>query len=179
MASDARDAGKQAMAPNTKQVAVAKIGPSKMATTMPSNNHVMGTVTFTQSEGKVLIVTDLTGLQPNSTHGIHIHERGDLTSADLSSAGGHFDPGNTHHHGDPANPGSGIHAGDLGNIKADANGNAHSEMTVDNLTISGTTNPIVGKSVIIHAKNDNLTGQPSGDSGGRIAGGVIERTSQQ
>ena len=153
------------------KTAVAHVMPSKAATTQPSNNNVAGTVTFTDSDdGRMKVVADITGFEPNSQHGFHIHEKGDLSAADLSSAGGHYNP-DKHVHGGPAT--SPVHAGDLGNITADASGNAHYEIEVTGISIGG-KNDIVGKSVIIHAKVDDLKSQPAGNAGGRVAGGVIE-----
>src|SRR5450432_2684957 len=92
------------------KVAVATIGPSKAATTQPANNNVTGTVTFTQIGDSVKVVADVLGLAPNSTHGFHIHDKGDLSAPDLSSAGGHFNPGH-HIHGGPTT--SAVHEGDM------------------------------------------------------------------
>lgn len=178
--SDAREAMKNEMAPALKKVAVAKVGPSKAATTQPSNNNVTGTVVFTEANGRMYIVADISGLAPNSKHGFHIHEKGDLTAADLSSAGAHYDPGMAKHHGAPNDDMKLMnHAGDLGNLVSDNKGVAHLELTVEDLTIDGARNAIVGRSVIVHAKVDDFMTQPTGNSGGRIAGGVIEKTSQQ
>ena len=152
-------------------VAVATIGPSKAATTQPSDNNVHGVVTFTQTGDKVKITAHIMGLAPNSEHAFHIHEKGDISAPDLSSAGGHFNP-EGHQHGGP--DAAQHHAGDLGNIKADGMGMAMFDMTVDDITIGGAKNDITGKAVIIHAKPDDLKTQPSGNAGGRIAGGVIE-----
>lgn len=153
------------------RTAVANIAPSEAATTQPTNNDVTGTVTFTQADdGGVHIVADLSGLEPNTEHGFHIHEKGDLSAPDLTSAGGHFNP-EGHHHGAPK---SGAHAGDLGNVKADASGNAHKEMTVDNITLGDGPNSIIGRAVIVHGKADDLKSDPAGNAGPRIAGGVIE-----
>jgi len=157
------------------KTAVAKIGPSRAATTMPSNSKVSGTVTFTEVDGKVMIVADLTGLAPGK-HGFHIHDKGDLSAADLSSAGGHFNPGG-HKHGAPEGATTQpSHAGDLGNITANEKGDAHLEITVDDISLGGGKNDVLGRSVIVHAKVDDLMTDPSGNSGGRIAGGVIEQT---
>jgi Cu-Zn family superoxide dismutase len=135
-------------------------------------NNVTGTVTFTQlPDGKVKVVADITGLPPNSTHGFHIHEKGDLSAADLSSAGGHYNPEGHPHAGPTHWP---RHAGDFGNITADANGKAHLELTVDNISLGGAKNDVIGKAVIVHANADDLTSQPSGNAGGRVAGGIIE-----
>jgi Cu-Zn family superoxide dismutase len=149
--------------------AVATVAPSKSATTQPTNNNVTGTVTFTDTGEKLTFVADIDGLEPNTEHGFHIHEKGDLSDPDLKSAGGHFNP--THeHHGGPTSEHH--HAGDLGNLKADANGHAHLEGTVEHASLSG-DNSILGRSVIIHAKPDDEKSDPAGNSGARIAGGVI------
>lgn len=132
-------------------------------------NNVSGTVTFTESGGKVKIVADIMGLTANQKHAIHIHEFGDLRKGDGTGTGGHYNP-EGHEHGltDKAER----HAGDLGNLSADADGNAHYELEVDNITVAGEHNPILGRSIIIHAKEDD-GGQPVGNAGPRIAQGVI------
>jgi Cu-Zn family superoxide dismutase len=155
-----------------KDMAVAHMMPAGAASTQPAMGHVMGDVTFKQSDGKMKIHAELTGLPPGA-HGIHIHEKGDLSAADLSSAGGHYDPEMHKMHGAP-NTSAMVHAGDLGNIMADSSGKATFDLTVSDLSIGG-TNDILGKSVIIHAKEDDLHTQQSGNSGARIAGGVIEQ----
>jgi Cu-Zn family superoxide dismutase len=152
-------------------VAVAHMMPSKSATTMPVNNDVTGTVTFTQQGDKVLVVADITGLEPNTRHGIHIHEKGDLSDPGLLSTGGHWNPDH-HIHGGPST--SPVHAGDLGNLDADATGTAHLELTLSGISVGGMKNDVIGHAVIIHAKADDLSSQPSGNAGARVAGGVIE-----
>jgi Cu-Zn family superoxide dismutase len=157
--------------PAKGKVAVAHIKPAKAASTQPSWGSPMGTVTFTQMGEKVKVVADLTGLPPGK-HGFHVHEKGDLSAPDLMSAGGHFNPGG-HPHGGPTT--SAVHEGDLGNITADSNGAAHLEVTVDDISVgTGAKNDVMGRSVIVHAKADDLSSQPSGNSGARIGGGKIE-----
>ena len=155
-----------------KNVATAHIMPAAAASTQPSWGHPMGDVVFTQKGDKLQVHAELTGMPPG-THGIHIHEKGDLSAPDLSSAGGHYDPDMHKMHGAP-NTSAMVHAGDLGNITADSAGNAKLDLTVTGISVGG-TNDIVGKSVIIHAKADDLHTQPSGNSGARIAGGVIQQ----
>ena len=133
-----------------------------------SGSSVAGTVTFTATGGEVKVVADITGLTPGK-HGFHIHEFGDCSSADGKSAGGHFNPTN-HQHGAP--DATDRHAGDLGNIDADASGKAHLELTDTTMKLTG-TDAIVGHAVIVHEKVDDLKTQPTGDAGGRIACGVI------
>ncbi len=152
--------------------AVATVGPSKAATTQPVNTNVTGTVTFTTDGDHLDFVADIDGLEPNTEHGFHIHAKGDLSDPELKSAGGHFNP--THeHHGGPTSEHH--HAGDLGNLKADANGHAHLEGTVTHATLGGdAATSILGRSVIIHGKADDEKSDPAGNSGARIAGGVIK-----
>lgn len=135
---------------------------------------IHGMITFTPEANGIRIAGDVEGLPPGK-HGIHIHEKNDLSKPDLSGAGGHFNPGGAgHKHSGPDDPSR--HAGDLGNLVADENGHAHLELTVAEnvLSIDGRKNGVVGHSVIIHEKEDDLKGQPAGNSGARIAGGKIE-----
>lgn len=152
-------------------VAIAHMTPSKLATTKPVNNNVTGTVTFTQVGDKVLVVADINGLDPNTRHGIHIHEKGDLSDPGLMSTGGHWNPDH-HIHGGPTT--SPVHAGDLGNLDADANGHAHLELWLSDISVGGVKNDVSGHAVIIHAKADDLSSQPSGNAGARVSGGIIE-----
>ena len=133
-----------------------------------TGSNVAGTVTFTVSGDEVKVVADITGLTPGK-HGFHIHEFGDCSAPDAKSAGGHFNPGN-HQHGAP--DATDRHAGDLGNIEADASGKAHLEVSDKMMKLSG-TDSILGHAVIVHEKADDLKTQPTGDAGGRVACGVI------
>ena len=151
--------------------AVATIQAAKGAATQPSNQNVAGTVTFTEEKDGLKVVADLTALSPGK-HGIHIHDKADLTAPDLTSAGGHWDPDGHKQHGGPITEGDKRHAGDLGNLEADASGKAHYELTITGASIGG-KNDIVGHSVIIHAKEDDMKSNPAGNAGGRVAGGVI------
>jgi len=132
-------------------------------------NTAHGTVRFEQTDGGVKVTADITGLDPDSTHGIHIHEYGDITGAHGKREGGHYNP-EGYKHGLPDQ--ALRHAGDLGNLTADDTGHAHYEITVDNISIAGMLNPIIGRGVIVHAKPDD-GGQPTGNAGARIAMGVI------
>ena len=161
------------MADNAMPMAVATIGSASAAATQPSNQHVTGTVTFTQEKNGVKAVVELTGLSPGK-HGIHIHEKTDMSAKDLTSAGGHWDPEGHKQHGGPTSEADKRHAGDLGNLEADASGKAHYEVTVPGVSIGG-KNDIVGHSVIVHAKEDDMKSNPAGNAGGRVAGGAIKR----
>jgi Cu-Zn family superoxide dismutase len=133
-------------------------------------NRVSGVVTFRSvDDGKVQIEAKLAGLPPNSKHAIHIHQYGDLTSKDGKSAGDHYNPLG-HKHGLPDVKER--HAGDFGNLESDQNGNADFKLVVDNISLAGRLSPIIGRSVVVHAKPDDGS-QPSGNAGERIAVGVI------
>ena len=134
-----------------------------------SGNSCQGTVQFTQDGNSVQVVAEIHGLTPNAQHAIHIHQFGDATAPDGKSAGGHYNPENHDH----ALPGALFrHAGDLGNLAADASGHAYYELKVDNISIAGLKNPIIGRGVIVHAKADD-GGQPTGNAGPRIGCGII------
>lgn len=132
------------------------------------DHKVKGKVTFTQKEDGVEIVGEFTGLEPGQ-HGFHVHEFGDCSMADGKCAGGHFNPTNMPHAGpDDAKR----HVGDLGNLKANSSGKASYKRTDSMVTLNGRQS-IIGRSLIVHAKPDDLKTQPSGDAGDRIGCGVI------
>lgn len=136
-----------------------------------SGSNVTGSVSFTPVGDKLLVEADITGLTPGE-HGFHVHESGDCSAADGSSAKGHFNPGaKAHgHHG-----GNERHAGDLPNLVADASGRARYRAEVGGLSLSDATTGIVGRSVVVHADPDDYKSQPAGNSGKRIACGTIAR----
>ncbi len=134
-----------------------------------AGNKVVGKVTFAQLSGnQVKVTADLTGLKPGK-HGFHVHEKGDCSAPDATSAGGHFNP-TKKDHGEPS---AMHHMGDLGNIEASQDGTVHYETTVDFIEMEG-PNSVIGKAVIVHADPDDLKTQPTGNSGARQACGVIE-----
>ncbi len=135
-----------------------------------SGSSVHGTVRFVQAGDAVKVVADLEGLTPGAQHGFHIHEFGDCSSPDATSAGSHYDAAGTMHHGKPDDAVK--HSGDMGNVIADANGKTHLEMTLSGISISGSQAPIIGRGVVVHAKPDDFW-QPVGNAGGRIGCGVI------
>lgn len=134
-------------------------------------NSVTGSVTFTQKDDHVWVVANIKGLTPG-LHGFHIHEKGDCSAPDATSAGGHFNPDNHVH---SASHTAGGHAGDMGNLNADSTGNAQLTLKMNGVTVSTASNGIVGRAVIVHAKADDLTSQPAGNAGARVACGVIAR----
>ena len=132
-----------------------------------SGSQVTGTVTFTKVGDEIQVVADIQNLKPGK-HGFHIHEKADCSAADAASAGAHFNP-TQKHHGGPMT--AEHHTGDLGNLEADASGKAHLDWK-GKLSLSG-TDSIIGKSVVVHEKEDDLKTDPSGNSGARIACGAI------
>ncbi len=151
-----------AAAPVPGTIAVAAVGPL-------GGSAVKGTVRFTQLEHGVEISADLTGLTPGA-HGFHIHEYGDCSAADGSSAGGHFNPDRMTHGG----PGAAVsHAGDYGNVTADASGHATLTIVSHRITLDQGPSGVLGRSVVVHEKADDLVSQPAGSAGARIGCGVI------
>lgn len=131
-------------------------------------NKVKGIVTFKQTLEGVSIVADVEGLTIGK-HGFHIHEFGDCSELDGKSAGGHFNPEGKNHGAPDALE---RHVGDLGNLSADETGKAHYESVNNYLSLSG-PNSIIGRAIIVHEGEDDLTSQPTGNAGGRVACGVI------
>ena len=132
-------------------------------------SNVHGTVTFTQQDDGVLIEAHVMGLKPNSKHGFHIHQFGDISVKDGTGTGGHFNPAG-HDHGAPDSDKR--HAGDLGNLEADADGHAMYKRLDKTVKLNG-DECILGRGIIVHAGTDDLKTQPTGDAGARIAQGVI------
>ena len=124
----------------------------------------------TQKDGSVRVTGEVRGLKPSSTHGFHVHEKGDCSAPDASSAGGHFNPTNTAH----AHHGAG-HAGDLPSLHADAQGVAKVDFSSRNISLRETPINILGLAAIVHANPDDGVTQPTGNAGGRIACGTIDR----
>ena len=168
----AADAVKDAPAPKTAvaaEPAHAEPEPPKEAVCVlvpTGTNKVSGTLLLTQGDGFVEVTGTVEGLTPGE-HGFHIHEFGDLRdSKEGKSAGGHFNPGG-HMHGGPE--GHEHHAGDLGNIKADDSGKATVKAKAEGVHLHF----IIGRSLVVHGGVDDLKSQPAGNSGPRVAVGVI------
>jgi superoxide dismutase, Cu-Zn family len=146
--------------------------PMAMATLAPTSGQTAsGTVHFNDvGDGNVEVVIDLTGVPPG-VHGLHIHEKGDCGN-NAQNAGGHFNPtGMVHGAPDAVSH----HAGDFGNVTADANGEVHTRFTTHSISlIQGFSSSAIGHAVVLHEKADDLISQPSGNAGGRIACGVVE-----
>lgn len=147
-------------------------GPRATAQLAPTlGSTVTGTVHVVQKGSSVLIEADISGLKPDSEHGFHVHEKGDCSAPDGSSAGPHFNPnGMPHGMYDHA----ARHAGDMPNLRADANGVAHYSWTSDALSVGTGAGNVLGRSFVVHRDADDYTSQPAGNSGPRLACGVIK-----
>lgn len=135
-----------------------------------SGTETQGTAKFVQTGKNVEMDLNVYKLTPG-IHAVHIHEKGDCSSTDGSSAGGHWNPTN-HDHGKFGS--EAFHMGDIGNLNADKDGTARMVFKTDKWCIGckDETKNIVGKSLIIHAGRDDFKTQPTGNAGGRV--GCIE-----
>jgi len=135
---------------------------------------VSGTITFTQEAGGVHVVAQVEGAKPGK-HGFHLHAGG-VCEGDFKSAGDHFNPTNVPHGAPDA---AEHHAGDFGNIEVGSNGTGNADFTTTMLSLGEGANDAIGKAVILHGGEDDLKTQPSGNSGPRIACGVVQRAQGQ
>jgi Cu-Zn family superoxide dismutase len=129
-----------------------------------------GMVSFSQEAEGVKVVAHIVGA-PAGTLGLHVHDIGDCSAADFTSAGGHFNPTDAPH-GGPED--AERHAGDLGNIVIGEDGSGHMELISDMLSLGEDDNSVIGRAVILHEKEDDLASQPTGAAGSRLACGVVE-----
>lgn len=136
-----------------------------------SGSQVTGSLAFMPMGDGLHLTGEVRGLTAGGTHAIHVHENGDCSAADGSSAGGHFNPaGAAHGRMNSANH----HVGDMDNLVANANGVAEVNMHLSAMSLgTGAANDVLGKAVIVHAAADDYTTQPTGNAGGRLACGVI------
>ena len=134
-----------------------------------SGSELSGYATFKKVRGGVLVEISVENASPG-WHAVHVHEKGDCSAEDGTSAGGHFNPGGVSH-GSPHAPEH--HAGDLGNMFVDAEGNARHVILMPELTLDDGPFAVRGRGIIVHAGVDDLVSQPTGNAGGRIGCGVI------
>ena len=147
----------------------AKPGPMAMAMLHPiSGSQAVGMAHFQENaDGSVEVHLEMTNVPPGQ-HGFHIHDKGDCGD-NGNAAGGHFNPMSMPHGAPDA---VSHHAGDFGNVTADANGKIDATFTTHSITVSPGERSVVGHAVILHGNPDDLTTQPSGNAGPRIACGV-------
>lgn len=154
---------------STAKQAVANVSPA-------SASLVSGRLTFVPMGGGVHITGTLGGLTPGSTHAFHVHEKGDCSAVDASSAGGHFNPFAAPH----GRSNSGLdahHAGDMDNVVANGEGVAQVNVHLTGVTLGGgAVNDIADRALVVHASPDDYASQPAGNAGARIACGVIKVT---
>jgi len=134
-----------------------------------SGSTLTGTAEFSMHSGQMMISVSIKGATPGE-HGLHIHEKGDCSAPDATSAGGHFNPGG-HQHGAP--DAKEHHGGDLGNITVGADGSGTAMIHTSDLSFEGPSS-VLGRSIVVHEKADDFVTQPTGNSGGRIGCGVIK-----
>ena len=135
-----------------------------------SGSKLSGSAMLMEVDGGVKVTLSVEGVKPGGDHGAHVHEKGDCSSPDGKSAGGHFNPAGNEH----ALPAvAKRHLGDLGNLTIGKDGKGSLEITIPGANLkAGDPNSFAGKSIIVHAKKDD-GGQPTGNAGGRIGCGVI------
>lgn len=122
-------------------------------------------------DGGVRITGTLGGLRPALPVAFHIHQNGDCSAADASSAGPHFNPLG-HDHGGPEQPVR--HLGDLANLLPGADGRVQVDVLARQVVLGGgAANDILARALVVHAQPDDHHSQPAGNAGARIACGVI------
>ncbi len=144
------------------RMAVASLTPTQ-------GSNVQGLVMFHQMDGHLMVHARISGLKPNAELGFHVHEVGSCASVDGTSAGGHFNPDGKPH----GPPGAAHHAGDMPALKSDAQGVADQKFMLMGPTLGAGPLSVVNRSVVVHAQPDDYTTQPTGNSGARLACGVI------
>ena len=139
----------------------------QLIATTKTDSKVKGTVTFTKTADGIHVHGEISGLTPGE-HGFHVHEFG-VWNEDGMATGGHFNPTGAPHadHDSPKR-----HVGDMGNVKADENGNAVVDLDDTQMSFDGPTS-ILGRGLVVHEKADDLKSQPSGNAGGRLAVAII------
>jgi Cu-Zn family superoxide dismutase len=132
-----------------------------------SGSKVTGVARVTPGGSGVVVLVEVQNAAPGE-HGVHIHEKGDCSDPAAQSAGPHFNPNNGAHHGGANTPVR--HGGDLGNMRVSSSGRGLLAVTVSDLTMDNA----VGRAVVVHEKQDDLQTDPAGNSGARVACGVLQ-----
>lgn len=149
---------------STARMAEANLAPA-------SASLVSGRVALVPEAGGVHITGVIGGLPRGQQAAFHVHEKGDCSAVDASSAGGHFNPTAQAHGRAGAGP---HHAGDMDNLQANAEGVAHVDVHLRGVTLGGgAANDIAGRALVVHAAADDYRSQPAGNAGVRVACAVI------
>lgn len=174
---------KTAPTASTGVIATPAMPPPTAATVklMTPGGELAGQAILTVTPTGVEIELTASGLKPGA-HGFHIHMEGtcapgpDATgkTIDFGAAGGHFDPGAAHKHGQPGNPANASHAGDLPNLTADPAGKASARYLNTQVTLGPGPTSVIGRSLVVHADPDDYVTEPAGNSGARVLCGRIE-----
>ncbi len=156
-----------------QQAGILPIAPANQANAMIGSSNdsgVTGMAVFTQNGDQITFTVEIQGASPG-LHAVHIHEYGDCSAPDGTSAGGHWNPTDVAH----GKWGEGeFHLGDIGNITVGEDGTGRFTLTTDLWEIgTGSDVDVVGQSIIVHADADDFISQPSGAAGARIGCGVI------
>ncbi|HEX2209012.1 MAG TPA: superoxide dismutase family protein [Longimicrobium sp.] len=153
--------------------AAGAIANTQTITLRDSAGRTVGTALLTPATEGVQVVLSASGL-PAGVHGVHIHQTGLCDAPEFTTAGGHFNPASRQHGFE--NP-AGAHAGDLPNLTVDANGRGTLNAVARGVTLEGgeasSLRKAGGTALVVHASADDYRTDPSGNSGARIACGVI------
>jgi Cu-Zn family superoxide dismutase len=134
-----------------------------------SGSSVTGMVDIVPMGDGVHVTVRVANATPGK-HGLHFHEKGDCSAPDATSAGDHWNPAGVAHGAPDKDP---HHAGDLGNLEVGADGTGTASVHLSGYTATPGENSVLGRALIVHEKEDDLTTQPSGNAGPRIACAVI------
>jgi Cu-Zn family superoxide dismutase len=139
-----------------------------------AQGQAVGNATLSEVAGGVRVIVEARSL-PAGVKGVHIHAVGKCEPPGFTTAGAHFNPTNRKH--GLQNP-DGPHAGDLPNITIGADGNGRLESLNDRITLGGGANSLFdadGSAIVVHAAADDFKTDPTGNSGDRIACGVVQK----
>jgi Cu-Zn family superoxide dismutase len=154
----------------TTTAAAPHAGPTAVAAIEArSGSSLTGIATFVQNGDSVHVTVDVSNA-PQGIHAVHLHEKGDCSAPDATSAGGHFNPAHMEHGSPDA---AAHHAGDFGNMSVGEEGHGHLELDTRMLTVLPGDRSVDGRAVVVHAKEDDMHTQPTGNAGGRIGCGVV------
>jgi superoxide dismutase, Cu-Zn family len=149
-------------------------GPQAVAELKPTTgSSASGSVRFVQAGGAVKVSGEIRGLKPNAEHGFHVHEKGDCSSGDGMSTGGHFNP-DAKPHGQHAS--GAHHVGDLPSLKANASGVATFSFESKSIAVGTGPSNVIGRGLIVHRDPDDYKTQPTGNAGPRLACAVIAKS---